>query len=311
MTEVMARSTAKGVITLALLTLNVLLCFVPIIMLGLLKLALPVQGWRDLASRWLMRIGERWISTNQAILSVTQAIRWDIRGADSLRRHEWYLVISNHQSWVDILVLQAVFNRRIPFLKFFIKQQLIWVPFLGLAWWALDMPFMKRYSREFLAKHPEMRGRDLETTRRSCEKFRRVPTSIINFVEGNRFTAEKQSQRKSPYRHLLPPRPGGVAFVLGAMGGMLHALLDVTIVYDGGTPSLWDLCCGRVSRVVVHVSERKIARWIAEGDYSDDAAYRDRFNQWLGSVWAEKDERIRAIRGEPDLSPRTPDSAVS
>ena len=307
----MVLSTAKGVITLSLITLNVLLCFVPIIMLGLLKLALPARGWRDLASRWLMRIGERWVSTNQAILSMTQAVRWDIRGAESLRRHEWYLVISNHQSWVDILVLQAVFNRRIPFLKFFIKQQLVWVPFLGLAWWALDMPFMKRYSREFLAKHPEMRGRDLETTRLACQKFRRAPTSILNFVEGSRFTLEKQSERESSYRHLLPPRPGGTAFVLGSMGGMLHALLDVTIVYPVSTPSLWDLCCGRMSRVVVHVSERKIEHWISEGNYSDDEAFRGRFQRWLEGVWKEKDERIRAIKGEPDSSPRTRDSAVS
>ncbi len=301
----MALSTAKGAITLALITLNVILCFVPIMLIAVLKLVVPVQGWRDMASRWLMWIGEHWISGNNAILGLGQAIRGDVRGVESLRRHEWYLVISNHQSWVDVLVLQAVLNRRIPFLKFFIKKELIWVPFLGLAWWAMDMPFMKRYSREFLARHPELRGRDLETTRKACEKFRRVPTSIINFVEGSRFTAEKHAQRESPYRHLLPPRPGGIAFVLGAMGGLLNSLLDVAIVYDGATPSLWDLCCGRVDRVVVHVSERKIEHWISEGDYSADTAFRDRFQEWLTGVWSEKDELITAIRGKQESSPRS------
>jgi 1-acyl-sn-glycerol-3-phosphate acyltransferase len=229
---------------------------------------------------------------------MTQASRWDIRGAEYLRRREWYLVISNHRSAADILVLQTVFNRRIPFLKFFIKQQLIWVPFLGLAWWALDMPFMKRYSREFLAKHPELQGRDLETTRAACEKFRRVPTSVFNFVEGTRFTPEKQAASVSPYRHLLPPRAGGVGFVLGAMGGMLHSLLDVTIVYDGVTPSLWSLCCGRLSQIVIHVNERKVEDWLTEGDYAADELFRDRFQQWLAGVWTEKDELITSILQE-------------
>jgi 1-acyl-sn-glycerol-3-phosphate acyltransferase len=289
---------AKGALTLSLGILNILFCFIPIIVIALLKLVVPVQGWRDLTSRWLMAVGEQWISNNKTILGMTQAIRWDIRGAEHLRRREWHLVISNHRSSVDILVLQTVFNRRIPFLKFFIKQELIWVPFLGLAWWALDMPFMKRYSREFLAKHPELQGRDLGTTRAACEKFRRVPTSVFNFVEGTRFTPEKQAARVSSYRHLLPPRAGGVGFVLGAMGGILHSLLDVTIVYDGLTPSLWDLCCGRVSRIVIHVNERKIEDWLTEGDYATDEVFRDRFQQRLAGVWREKDELITSILQE-------------
>ena len=52
---------------------------------------------------------------------------------DGLARQEWYLMTSNHQSWADILVLQKVTNRRVPSLKFFLKQELIWVPLLGLA----------------------------------------------------------------------------------------------------------------------------------------------------------------------------------
>ncbi len=67
-----------------------------------------------------------------------------MQGVDSLHQRGWYLVSSNHQSWVDILVLQRIFHGRIPFLKFFLKQELIWVPVIGLAWWALDFPFMKR-----------------------------------------------------------------------------------------------------------------------------------------------------------------------
>ena len=104
-----------------------------------------------------------WIGVNSAMIRLfTRGHDWRIDGVEHLRRDGRYLVLANHQSWVDIVVLQDVFNRRIPFLKFFLKQQLIWVPVLGLAWWALDFPFMRRYTREELERHPEWRGRDVE-----------------------------------------------------------------------------------------------------------------------------------------------------
>ena len=168
-------------------------------------------------------LAEAWIGTNNAIFRLMGSLPLDTRGLEGLSTREWYLVLSNHRSWVDILVLQAVFNRRIPFLKFFLKQQLIWVPFLGLAWWALDFPFMRRYTAAYLEKHPEHRGKDLEVTRRACEKFRLIPTSVMNFVEGTRFTPAKHAAFKSPYRNLLPTRAGGTSFVLSVDGR--HAAL--------------------------------------------------------------------------------------
>jgi 1-acyl-sn-glycerol-3-phosphate acyltransferase len=143
-------------------------------------------------------MGENWISVNTALLNGAGSIDWRLEGADALSRDEWYLVISNHQTWVDILVLQGVLNRRIPFLKFFIKHQLVWFPILGIAWWAMDMPFMKRYSAAYLARNPHMKGKDFETTRRACEKFRNTPTSVINFIEGTRFSEEKRKRHNDP-----------------------------------------------------------------------------------------------------------------
>jgi 1-acyl-sn-glycerol-3-phosphate acyltransferase len=270
-------ATLRGSLTISLFTLNVILWFIPILAFTFAKLLVPLKGWHKIMGDILIACAENWISFNKVILALTQSIRWDIRGLEQLERRQWYLMISNHQSWVDILALQAVFNRRIPFLKFFIKHQLIWVPFLGIAWWALDMPFMKRYTREYLERHPEMRGRDLEATRKACEKFRDTPTTVINFVEGTRSTEDKRSHRESPYRHLMPPRAGGAAFALGAMGDILHALIDVTIVYGDGAPSLWDLCCGRVKRIVVDVRSEPIESWITDGDYMEDAEFRQRF----------------------------------
>ena len=295
-------ATVRGSFTLLLIGLNVLLWGLPLLLLAVVKLLVPVQRWRDGLSRSLVALAENWIGTNNAILALLTPLRYDVRGVGSLEQHEWYLMIANHRSWVDILTLQAVFNRRIPFLKFFIKEQLKWVPVLGLAWWALDMPFMRRHSRAYLERYPEARGRDLVATQRACEKFRRMPTTVINFVEGTRFTTAKREAGGAPYRHLLAPRAGGVAFVLQAMGDMLHATLDVTIAYGTRTPTLWDLCCGRVQRVIVHVQKHAIEPWMT-GDYHDDPAFRERFQAALGTLWADKDRVLDGLQAELSARP--------
>lgn len=291
----MAGSTTRGVVTISLMVLNVMAMVIPLFAAAILKFVVPVAAWRRLLSRVLTAIAEQWIAQNNLIFRVMHAMPVTVLGEDGLQPREWYLVLSNHRSWVDILVLQAIFNRRIPFLKFFLKQQLIWVPLLGLAWWALDFPFMRRYTSDYLAKHPEMRGKDLEATRRACAKFREIPTSVMNFVEGTRFTPAKHQALRSPYRHLLPPRAGGTSFVLSAMGGVLHSVLDVTIAYDRASPSLWDLCCGRLGRVSVDVRKRAIEDWMSSGDYSSDPVFRERFQSWLSGIWAEKDALLDGL----------------
>ena len=263
---------------------------VPVLLVvALFKALLPVRPIRRLLDRVLMMIAESWIGFNSWMIRTLTHTRFVIEGAGNWRTDGHYLVLANHQSWVDIPVLQLVFNRRIPLLRFFLKQQLIWVPLLGLAWWALDFPFMKRYSRETLAKRPELAGRDVEATRKACEKFRHIPVSIMNFVEGTRFTTAKHATQQSPFAHLLKPKAGGVAFVLGAMGNALHAILDITIAYPGGRPSLADLFNDRIPEVRLHVRELPIPADLAAGDYQNDAAFRERFQAWINTLWEEKD----------------------
>ncbi|MDH3719811.1 MAG: acetyltransferase, partial [Planctomycetota bacterium] len=233
----------RGIVVFSGFTLNTIIWFVPLLLLAFVKLLVPIAPFRRWITRVLMSIGENWVGTNTAILNAAGSIDWQAEGLETLRRDGWYLIMSNHQTWVDILVLQKIFHRRVPFLKFFIKQQLIWFPLLGIAWWAMDMPFMKRFSPSYLAKNPHMRGKDLETARRACEKFRNTPTSIINFVEGTRFSEAKHGARNSPYLHLLPPRAGGLAVAMTSMGRLFDKILDVTLVYPAGPALFWDMCC--------------------------------------------------------------------
>jgi 1-acyl-sn-glycerol-3-phosphate acyltransferase len=285
----------RGSIALFLLALNTLFWCTLLLLCALVKLVLPLQAVRVRIDPVLNAIAACWIACNSGWMRLTQPTRWDVDGIAKLRYEGWYLVNCNHQSWVDIFVLQHLLNRRIPMLKFFLKQQLIYVPVIGLAWWALDFPFMKRHGKAELRRRPELRSQDAEATRRACEKFALVPTSVMNFAEGTRFTPAKHRTQASPYRHLLKPKAGALALALNAMGEKFNSLIDATIVYPAGIPTFWQFLCGRVPRIAVRVREVPIPREFCAADYASDPAFRMEFQKWLGSLWQEKDGQIEAL----------------
>ncbi|MCA9935673.1 MAG: acyltransferase [Ardenticatenaceae bacterium] len=288
-------STLLGPLALFLMFVNTFFSVIPLYIVTLFKLIIPVPAWRKFCTQILVRIAENWIAVNNAIFHHTQHTHWDIRGLEDLTKDDWYLVNANHQTWLDIFVLQRVFNRRIPFLKFFTKQELVWFPLLGPAWWALDFPFMKRYSKEKLARHPELRGKDLETTRKMCERFKDDPVAIINFLEGTRLTPAKHEKQQSPYRNLLKPKAGGIAFVLAAMNEKIKTLLNVTIVYPDGFANFWQFLSGKTPRIIIHIEKMTIPAQFLRGDYSNDSAYREQFQAWVRALWEQKDTLIEAL----------------
>ncbi|HDS0925728.1 acyltransferase [Pseudomonas putida] len=292
------RRLLTGILTTTLLLLNTVVLICPLLVFALLKLVLPGRG-RDYASWAVMWVAETWSEIDKAIFALCIPTQWDIRGVENLRRDTSYLAVSNHQTWVDIPALIESLNRRTPFFKFFLKKELIWVPLLGLAWWGLDYPFMKRYSKAFLEKHPELRGKDLEITKAACELFKRQPVTVVNYLEGTRFTEAKRQEQQSPYRYLLKPKAGGVAFVLAALGEQLDALLDVTIVYPGNkAPGFWDLLNGSISRVIIDIQVRELDPALWAGDYENDPEFRQTVQAWVNQLWVAKDQRIEQLRQE-------------
>jgi 1-acyl-sn-glycerol-3-phosphate acyltransferase len=284
-----------GLVAFLLLFLNILLWVPLLLAFAIVRLILPLRAVRLAIDPVLVAIAEAWISCNSGWMILTQRMDWDVQGVADLDKNGWYLVNSNHQTWADIFVLQHTFNRRIPLLKFFIKDQLKWVPIMGLAWWALDFPFMRRHSEEYLKRHPEMRGKDQEATRRACEKFALIPTSVMNFLEGTRFTPAKHAKQNSPYHHLLKPKAGGIALALNAMGDKFRAILDVTIVYPEGTPSFVDFLCGRMRRVIVRVQSLPVPEHLMNSDYGGDPATREAFAKWVQQLWQDKDAQIAQL----------------
>ncbi len=293
------RALLTGATTLLLLLLNTLTLIGPMMLIALFKVVLPGKAVKAACSRGVMWVAETWAEICKAIFALMTPTRWDIRGDQNLRADTSYLVVCNHQSWVDIAALVQTFNRKTPYFKFFLKKELIWVPFLGLAFWALDYPFMKRYSKEQLEKRPELKGKDLEITKAACEKFADMPVTVVNFLEGTRCTPEKQARQQSPYKHLLRPKAGGVAFVMAALGDDLDALLDVTIAYpQGKPPGFWALLSGQLDRVIIDVRTHNLDPALWAGDYQEDPAFRDSVQRWVSDLWEQKDARIERLQKE-------------
>jgi 1-acyl-sn-glycerol-3-phosphate acyltransferase len=287
----------RGAITLLLLTLNAVFWGSLIAILGIAKFSIQFTAPRSRARTRVILIlaslGSRWVGGNDRIFDAMLPTQWQIEGiGDDVKADGHYLIIANHLSWVDIFALFRAFHGRTAFIRFFLKQQLIRIPIVGQACWALEFPFMRRYSPEYLARHPEKRGTDLATTRKACQRYRNFPVAILNFVEGTRFSQSKRDEQDSPFRHLLRPRIGGISFVLASLGDQLDAIYDVTLAYPPDNDiTLGRFLTGRVTKIIVHARRLSVPESIDRG--------------WLDAIWKEKDDLLTS-QLRPSPSPREP-----
>ena len=285
----------KGALAFILLVFNTLFWCAFLLSIAILKLLFPIESWKRLCTRLIINIGECWIYCNGIWIRLLHRPQWTVEGFESLDTSNWYLSVANHQSWADIFVLQDITNRKIPMLKFFMKHVLIWVPVIGLAWWALDMPFLKRYSKEHLEKNPELRGKDIKAMEKSFERFSRYPVSIFSFAEGTRFTEKKKIDQSSRYNFLLNPKSGGLGLTLTTMP-YIKLMLDFTIVYEGSERSFWDFLCGRMSKVKVKVKQVEIPDNLLGKNYEENIEFRESLKDWTENLWLEKDRYIEELR---------------
>lgn len=277
--------------------LNLALWAMLVVTFGILKWILPFKVVALPLSRLLTWFMSCFGHFSVALIKLFNNVEWDYQVDGELNKESWYLIIANHLSYVDIILMIEFAAKRIPSPKFFLKQELIWLPFVGIACWALEMPFMKRYSREYLEKHPHLKGKDIETTRKHCEKYKEVPTTVINFVEGTRFTASKHKLKKSPFQYLLPPKAGGIAFTFATMGDLFTNVLDVTIQYpENQGIVMMDMLAGRLKKVVFHIELLPVSKEFV-GDYFNDDNFKASFQEHLNTRWQIKDQKITAIRG--------------
>jgi len=297
----------QGSIVLLVISMSTIVTTVVLFFLSIIKFLIPKGRGRNFMSGVLAKVAEAWSSVNRFVTGFYRNMEWDVQIPDGVEHERSYLVFCNHQSWVDIIALQHILNRKAPFMRFLMKQQLIWVPFLGFAWWALDMVFLKRYSQEALLKNPDLRGKDLENAARACEKLKHNPVSMMTFPEGTRFTREKWQRQNSPYKHLLKPRYGGVGQVLYIFGKALDGMIDVTIVYPGGTPDFWQLVSGQVRKISMQVRLRPIPDDVSGLDFREDSVAKRRLKEWVNDIWEEKDKNIScALKTSPEGLTKAP-----
>jgi 1-acyl-sn-glycerol-3-phosphate acyltransferase len=287
-------SLLKGCTAVFFIVLNTIVCCVPIYLLALPRALLPAGDLRAALGNAMTRVIDLWVVDNRVMLRSLRITRIDVDWhiSEPVARDRWYLVLSNHQGWSDILVLQDLFLNRIPPLKFFVKRQLLWVPFIGFAMWLLDFPYVYRFNRAALAANPALRQKDAQSVAAACEQFQWRPTSVLNFVEGTRFTAEKHAGQQSRFKHLLTPKTGGVTAVVTSLGDRIDRVLDVTIAYPHGIPTFWKFLCGAVPAVNVHVTDREVP-------LAEEAAGAPSTRSWLDGVWQAKDERIGRLLSRP------------
>ena len=281
----------RGTVAFAFIAVNSVFWCTLIFCLGLVRPLLPrarrvplgtammgaMAGWVVCAA-WLVRVLR--ITRIHEQHEHTEGI-----AQRTLRPDAWYLVVSNHQTWADILVLVIALYGRIPQFKFFTKRELIWVPFIGLAMWFLEFPYVRRYSRERLQADPALRDHDRQATHKACVGFRQRPTSVLLFLEGTRFTPGKRDAQGSPYRSLLTPKTGGFGMVLEGLDDHVEAVVDVTIHYAQGVPDFWDFLCGRCPDVDVDIRA-----------LPPPAAGHDAVRDWVNRLWQAKDARLARTR---------------
>ena len=267
----------------------------PVLALGLTKL-LKSSSKVDETN---IKITNSWLSVNNWLIDhVLPNTQWDISVDEclDLNLQGRYLMTCNHQSWVDTTVNQYFGLTRMPLTRFFTKWELIFIPFVGQAFKILGFPMMKRHSKAQIAKNPELKYHDMAEARKSCEQLLSQPFTLLNYLEGTRFTPEKQAQQQSPYQYLLKPKAGGLALALDILGNEIDALVDMTIVYPDGAPGYGEFWLGEVPRIAVNLRKIEIPAWVLAGHYDEDAEFREKFQNWVDTLWAEKDQLIGKMK---------------
>lgn len=285
----------KGLTVSSVITGSTFLHGPPVLALGLTKLFKKSAK----VDQTNIQITNSWLSVNNWLIDhVLPNTHWDISIQDGLElsMQGRYLMTCNHQSWVDTTVNQYFGLTRMPLTRFFTKWELIFIPFVGQAFKILGFPMMKRHTKEQIAKNPALKDRDMLEARKSCEQLLSQPFTLLNYLEGTRFTQEKHDQQQSPYQHLLKPKAGGLALALNILGNEIDALVDMTIVYPDGAPGYGEFWLGEVPRIAVNLRKIDIPDWVLGGDYEEDAAYRERFQDWVHQLWTEKDQLIHEMK---------------
>ena len=288
-------SSVVGLITFLLILIELIIGFGTLAIINIPRGIIPIKIFKIYLAKISNIIGDLTVYGLKLIMLLMHGNNISIISNQEFDRNEWYMAMSNHQSWADIFILLVSANYKLPLLKFFMKRELWWIPFVFLANKTLNMPFVNRHSKKEIEQNPSLRNQDYKNTLKSCKRFLRTPSTIFSYAEGTRFTNEKHDQQGSPYNNLLSPKIGGMATALSAMPN-INSLVDYTVVYKSKKRDAWSFAKGDMKHVKVLVTKYKIPDNLKNRNYANDKDYRDEFKNWIESIWAVKDKKIEELK---------------
>ena len=288
-------SSVVGLITFLLILVELIIGFGTLAIINIPRGIIPIKIFKIYLAKISNIIGDLTVYGLRLIMLFMHGNNISIINNQEFDRNEWYMAMSNHQSWADIFILLVAANYKLPLLKFFMKRELWWIPFVFLANKTLNMPFVNRHSKKEIEQNPSLRNQDYENTLKSCKRFLRTPSTIFSYAEGTRFTDEKHAQQGSQYNNLLKPKIGGMATALSAMPD-INTLVDYTVVYKSKKRDAWSFLKGDMKHVKVLVTKYKIPDNLINRNYANDKGYSDEFKNWIEAIWAEKDKKIEELK---------------
>lgn len=289
------KSSLVGFITLILIIIELTIGFGTLAIVNVPRAIFPFKSLKIKLAKISNSIGEYTVYGLKIIMKIMHRDSMQVFDNNKFDKNAWYMAISNHQSWADIFILLVAAHKRIPLLKFFMKKELAWIPFIFLANKTLNMPFVNRHSKKELEKNPNLRNKDYENTLKACKRFLRSPSTIFSYAEGTRNDAIKHKAQNSPYKNLLKPRIGGIATALSAMPN-INVLVDYSVVYKSEKRGAWSFLKGDMKDVKVLVRKYDIPENLKNKNYSTDAEYRENFKNWIEAIWIEKDQEIERLK---------------
>ena len=253
----------------------------PLVILACAKLAAPHARILTMAMHGIYR---RAVAFDDWCLMHIAGVRWEPPELH-LDPRQTCLVICNHRSWCDVLVAQSLIAKKGPVITFLTKRELAFVPVFGVIVWAFHFPLLKRRARGTQSEAAR-RESDRQRILAACAAVRQAPAAILTFAEGTRFTPAKRKRMHSPYRHLLPPRPGGFTAIYDSLAGTNAIIVDLTLDYADEV-TFWQFLAGAAS-----VSATATVWDWAELADCDRAA-------WLTQRWQIKDRQLARGAAEP------------
>lgn len=172
------------------------------------------------------------VKIDKIILDTFLPIEIDYKQENEIESGTHYLLVSNHQSWIDIIILQNIFYKKLPPLKFLVKWEIMFIPIVGLICWAFEYPFLKRYSKNKMQKNTNNIYRDKNEIEKKLKKCSNTPCNFVNFMEEHRFNQWRKDIQNNEFHNLLKPKLGGFSVISDLFSNQIINIIDVTIIYE-------------------------------------------------------------------------------